>query len=174
MSTAGLFGAAIGTGLLLIVLGLLPRTVDEVPAPRRRGPGRWARMAPATRRTLALGVAGGLLAALGTGWIAWVVLVPAEMLGVTRPTLSKSLTRLRNAQLIESTVTEQDRRSVYITLTDQGRDAYERLVDVGVRLIHDAKVDMTGEELRIVGGFLERFVQGLGGPAPIVLPPVAR
>ncbi|MFF8817771.1 MULTISPECIES: MarR family winged helix-turn-helix transcriptional regulator [Leucobacter] len=98
----------------------------------------------------------------------------AEMLGVTRPTLSKSLTRLRNAQLIESTVTEQDRRSVYITLTDQGRDAYERLVDVGVRLIHDAKVDMTGEELRIVGGFLERFVQGLGGPAPIVLPPVAR
>ena len=59
MTPAVLFGAAIGTGLLLIVLGLLPRPADEVPAPRRRGPGRWARMAPGTRRTLALGCGRG-------------------------------------------------------------------------------------------------------------------
>ncbi|GAA1564270.1 MarR family winged helix-turn-helix transcriptional regulator [Leucobacter aridicollis] len=98
----------------------------------------------------------------------------ADMLGVTRPTLSKSLTRLRNAHLIESTVTEQDRRSVYVSLSEEGRDAYRRLVDLGIGLIDEANADMSKEELRLVGNFLDRFVRGLGGPAPIVLPPVPR
>lgn len=98
----------------------------------------------------------------------------AQQLGVTRPTLSKSLTRLRVAGLVESAPTENDRRSVYVTLTETGRDAYTALVDFGMELVHSAAAGLSQAELASVARFLERFAHCLGGPPPVVFPKAAR
>ncbi|KIP53473.1 MarR family winged helix-turn-helix transcriptional regulator [Leucobacter komagatae] len=98
----------------------------------------------------------------------------AVQLGVTRPTLSKSLTRLRTARLVESSVADDDRRSVFVTLTPEGRDAYARLVDFGMDMIRGACAGLSRQELEIIRGFLGRFADRLGGPPPVVFPAVAR
>ncbi|GAA2831054.1 DNA-binding MarR family transcriptional regulator [Leucobacter komagatae] len=98
----------------------------------------------------------------------------AEELGVTRPTLSKSLTRLRNASLIESAVAQEDKRSIYLRLTAAGKDAYQRLIDMGTGLVRAANDDLTKDEMRTIRDFLDRFTEQLGGPAPLDLPPEAR
>ena len=98
----------------------------------------------------------------------------AEQLGITRPTLSKSLTRMRTAGLVESAVVEDDRRSVYVTLTPEGKDAYRRLVDYGVDSIRAANAGLGRSELETIQRFLDRFAQQLGGPPPVVFPATAR
>lgn len=98
----------------------------------------------------------------------------AEQLGVSRPTLSKSLTRLRMAGLIESTPTADDRRAVYVALTLAGREAYGALVEFGVGLIHSVSDGFTPAELTAIEMFLGRFAERLGPRPPIVFPPIAR
>ena len=98
----------------------------------------------------------------------------AKQLGVTRPTLSKSLTRLRVAGLVESAPTEYDRRSVYVTLTEAGSTAYTALVNFGIDLVQSAAEGMSHSELSTVSEFLERFAVRLGGPPPVVFPLLAR
>lgn len=94
----------------------------------------------------------------------------AEQLGITRSALSKSLSRLRLAGLAESAVTASDRRSVFVTLTATGRDAYRQLVELGAAHVREASTGISPAELATISGFLERFAQRLGGPPPIVLP----
>jgi Flp pilus assembly protein TadB len=75
------FGTLIGTGILLVVLGVTVGPREAVARPSRAG-GRLSRLAPAARRTLLIAVPAGLLAFLVTGWIAWLVLVPAAAVGL--------------------------------------------------------------------------------------------
>ncbi|WP_416549562.1 MarR family winged helix-turn-helix transcriptional regulator [Leucobacter sp. BZR 635] len=98
----------------------------------------------------------------------------AEQLSVSRPSLSKSLTRLRTAGIVESEVANDDRRSVYVTLTEAGKEAYATLINFGTEIIHSVNGGLTVSELETVKGFLERFAERLGGPGPVVLPPEAR
>ena len=98
----------------------------------------------------------------------------AEELGVSRPTLSKSLTRLRNANLIVGETDPTDKRSINLRLTDAGKDAYQRLIDMGTGLVRAANDDLTRDEMRIIRDFLARFIKQLGGAAPIDLPREAR
>ena len=94
----------------------------------------------------------------------------ATQLGVSRPTLSKSLTRLRTAKLVESAPADDDKRSVFVTLTENGREAYRTLIDFGINVIDSANGDLSSDDLAVVGQFLERFAKQLGGPGPVVLP----
>lgn len=80
MTLAVLFGTLLGAGALLVVLGLTTSPRPAAARPARTS--RWSRLSPATRRTLAAGGAGGLLAFAVTGWAAWLVLVPAAALGL--------------------------------------------------------------------------------------------
>lgn len=85
-------GALVVAGLLGLVLGLRPRPA-EPDSPRRRGqpgsPGstgaRWSRFAGVTRRSQRLILAGlaiGVLAAVVTGWVVAILLVPATLAGL--------------------------------------------------------------------------------------------
>lgn len=98
----------------------------------------------------------------------------ATQLGVSRPTLSKSLTRLRTARLVESAPADDDKRSVFVTLTDHGRAAYRALIEFGINVIDSANGDLSSDDLALICEFLERFAEQLGGPGPVVLPEVPR
>ena len=98
----------------------------------------------------------------------------AEHLGVSRPTVSKSLTILREAGLVTHEVAPDDRRSVYVALTEQGRAAYSRLVHAGMELIRAIGEPFAEEEREVIGRFLSTLASNLGGPPPVVLPECAR
>lgn len=49
-----------------------------------------------------------------------------ESLGLTRPTLTHLSEKLVNKQLATRVADEDDRRIVYLTITDKGRDMFER------------------------------------------------
>lgn len=66
---------------------------------------------------------------------------PAQLaaeLHLSRPTTSKSLSRLEAAGLLERCGAEDDARAVEIALSAAGRDAYERLVGAGVAMVQRA------------------------------------
>lgn len=66
---------------------------------------------------------------------------PAELAKAahtTRPTMSKSLTRLTSSGLIERDEDPDDGRSTFITLNAEGRAVYERLVQAGQELVREA------------------------------------
>ena len=97
---AAVGGALTVAGLLGLVAGLR-RTPESAPAPTRRPAGLLARVRRVSRRTLWLltvGVAAGLLVALGTGWLVAVVLVPAAVAGLpvllSPPPASNAIGRL--------------------------------------------------------------------------------
>lgn len=98
----------------------------------------------------------------------------ATQLGVTRPTLSKSLTRLRTAKLVESAPADDDKRSVFVTLTVRGREAYSALIEFGIDIIDSANGDLSTDDLDLVRRFLERFAAQLGGPGPVIFPEFPR
>jgi tight adherence protein B len=77
-------GALLVAGLLGLVAGLR-RTPVKPPAPRRSvviRAARWQRVSKRTRLLLLVGLVGGALVALGTGWLAAVLLVPAAVAGL--------------------------------------------------------------------------------------------
>lgn len=98
----------------------------------------------------------------------------AQQLGVSRPSLSKSLALLREEGLVAGKSTEVDRRAVSVTLTDAGKEAYRRLLQSGLALVERTKRDFTTEELQTVSRFMQKFLAGLDGPEAIMLPEQAR
>lgn len=99
---AGLSGAAVTLGILLIAAGLTAR-----PAPhpgsgsRRPSPSQWSRLPHGTRLRVAASVGGGILAWLATGWLLAVPAVPALVLGLPtllRPPVGTPIARLEALQ----------------------------------------------------------------------------
>lgn len=98
----------------------------------------------------------------------------AERLGVSRPTLSKLLARLRGMGMIHSAPADDDRRAVHVLLTPAGREAYCSILAFGVQLIRSVSGDFSQPELDAVRTFLTRFANRLGALPPILFPPMAR
>jgi DNA-binding MarR family transcriptional regulator len=52
--------------------------------------------------------------------------------------MSKSLSRLEAAGLVERSAAADDGRATDLTLTESGRAAYQRLVDAGIEMVRTA------------------------------------
>jgi len=87
----------------------------------------------------------------------------ATSLHVTRPTMSKQLTRLERAGLIERDADPNDRRGTVIRLSVSGSVAHRRLVARGVEMMHEAITDWSGDEVAQFTAQFGRFVDALGG-----------
>lgn len=98
----------------------------------------------------------------------------AERLGVSRPTLSKLLTRLRGMGMIHSAPADDDRRAVHVLLTPAGREVYCNILAFGVELIRSVSGDFSQSEVEAIRTFLTRFANRLGALPPILFPPMAR
>lgn len=89
----------------------------------------------------------------------------AASLHVTRPTMSKQLTRLERADLIERDADPDDRRGTVIRLSPAGSVAHQRLVARGVEMMHEAIRDWSADETAQFTFQFGRFVDALGGHA---------
>lgn len=76
-----LAGALVTGGLLLLVLGLIPRPVSA-PKPRRARRAVRLRLSRRAGISLLVGVAAGALVAVMTGWVVAVVIIPAVLVGL--------------------------------------------------------------------------------------------
>lgn len=90
----------------------------------------------------------------------------AVALHVTRPTMSKQLSRLTNAALIERTEDPSDRRASVIRLSPAGAAAYERLAARGIEALQGATAQWQPEETAQFAAQLARFVADLGAHVP--------
>lgn len=86
----------------------------------------------------------------------------AASLHVTRPTMSKQLTRLEAAGLIERRDDPDDRRATIIALSPAGVDAHTRLVERGRAMMHSALRDWPPAEATQFAAQFTRFVDALG------------
>ncbi|MFK5584345.1 type II secretion system F family protein [Serinicoccus sp. LYQ131] len=77
---AGLAGALVTGGLLTLVLGAMARPIPAA-RPRRTGVRR-LRVSPRTRMLLGVGLGAGTLAAVLTGWVIALVVVPLALAGI--------------------------------------------------------------------------------------------
>lgn len=93
----------------------------------------------------------------------------ADHLAITRPAVSKSLQALREAGFITHLPAPEDARSFYVTLTEEGHEAHQRIVAAGVGLIRSVGEDFSESELDAISRFIQRFAQRVGGDGPIVI-----
>jgi len=93
------FGALIIVGLIGAAVALRPHTPQPRPEPTPSPLGsRLANLSPRTRTTLIASIPAGLLAALLTGWVAAIVVLPAAALGLpyllTAPATAERIRRV--------------------------------------------------------------------------------
>lgn len=88
----------------------------------------------------------------------------AAALHLSRPTMSKQLSRLERAGFIERGVDPADGRAAVIHLSAAGVDAHRRLVGRGVTMLHDATADWDDDEAAHFAAQLARLVDRLSGP----------
>ncbi len=86
----------------------------------------------------------------------------ASDLHVSRPTMSKQLTRLASAGLIAKSPDPDDGRATLVSLTDAGARAYDALVDRGLHMMHQIMVAWQPEERRRMAQLVDRFVTTAG------------
>ncbi len=100
---SALLPAVLGALTVAGILGALMALRPHTPQPRPERPpsqlgSRLASMSPRTRATLAASVLAGVLAALATGWIAAIVVLPAAALGLpyllTAPATAERIRRV--------------------------------------------------------------------------------
>lgn len=89
----------------------------------------------------------------------------ADELGITRPTMSKAITRLEEQGLIERRVGETDRRSVSLMLTSSGADVYARLVAFGAEATERAFAGLDPAEMRTTTNALRRLITSFHTPS---------
>lgn len=90
----------------------------------------------------------------------------AAALHVTRPTMSKQLSRLTNAALIERGEDLTDRRAAVIHLSPTGAAAYERLATRGVEALQRTTSQWSADETAQFAAQLARFVADLSTHVP--------
>lgn len=94
----------------------------------------------------------------------------AELLGVSRPTVTVMLQKMERAGLIERHVDEADQRFTRIHLTDagwQGHEEMHRLLDEYISRTYDRISESDQRELeRVLGVLNEHLVEALGDQTP--------
>ncbi|MDA3147823.1 MarR family transcriptional regulator [Leucobacter sp. UCMA 4100] len=85
----------------------------------------------------------------------------ADMLQMTRPTMSKVLTRLHAAGLIERHRVEADRRALAVGLTEQGQHSFGLLVQAGVNMVKSSLEGLTSAEVAQVTGVMTELSKAL-------------
>lgn len=85
----------------------------------------------------------------------------AAALHVSRPTMSKQLTRLERAGFIDRRADPDDRRAAVVHLSPAGEIAHQRLIARGVSMMHDALSGWDDAEADRFAGQLDRFVEAL-------------
>lgn len=83
----------------------------------------------------------------------------ADLLQISRPTASKSLSRLTSAGLIERSSASDDRRGSIIRLTAAGQQAYDQLVEAGMDMVEQALDSVPG--MRAHANSFIQFAQAL-------------
>lgn len=94
----------------------------------------------------------------------------AEHLGMSRTSLSKSLTSLRAEGLISGAAAPDDRRAVHVSLTPAGKEAYKKILTAGMEEMRKVSSTFTHDELCTVTRFMTSFVSALEEGAPHILP----
>ena len=74
----------------------------------------------------------------------------AKQLSVTVGTLTIAMNSLVKKGYVERTRGKEDRRVVYISLSDKGRRAFEHHAEFHRRMIDSIKEELSGEELQIL------------------------
>ncbi|GAA5202344.1 MarR family winged helix-turn-helix transcriptional regulator [Microbacterium jejuense] len=90
----------------------------------------------------------------------------ADELNVTRPTMSKLITRLLADDLVTRAAHPDDGRATTVAFTARGEDAYRRLVTAGHVMVDHVLDDWTPAEVDAFGALLRRFVDGLLTESP--------
>ncbi|MBP6685059.1 MAG: MarR family transcriptional regulator [Leucobacter sp.] len=81
----------------------------------------------------------------------------AEALAQTRPTTSKLIGRLEVAGLVERSRAVGDLRAVDIVFTEQGSEAYARLVAAGASMVDQAMTGMATAEIDVITAAAKRL-----------------
>lgn len=76
------------------------------------------------------------------------VVQAAAQLGVSAPAVSRTLKNLETKGYITREINPDDRRSVYITVTNNGVCAMTECITESVRIVNEALADFTDDELR--------------------------
>ncbi|MCR2784757.1 MULTISPECIES: winged helix DNA-binding protein [unclassified Microbacterium] len=96
----------------------------------------------------------------------------ATNLRVTRPTMSKQLSRLDAAGLIAKSPDPADGRATIVSLTEAGARVFALLVAQGLEMIDGALHDWDAAERRTFAELTLRFVRAVGIDVPPDFPPV--
>lgn len=88
----------------------------------------------------------------------------AAALRLSRPTMTKQLTRLESAGFVARHPDPDDGRAVIVALTDEGTRAFDALVERGLTVVHANLADWSDTDRRQLATLAHRFVTGLTGP----------
>ncbi|GAA2833482.1 DNA-binding MarR family transcriptional regulator [Leucobacter komagatae] len=83
----------------------------------------------------------------------------AAELRLSRPTMSKTLSRLATAGLIDRTPSRTDARSALIELSESGQTAYDGLVLYGIRMVERATAGLRPDEIGTVTEVARKLLQ---------------
>lgn len=84
----------------------------------------------------------------------------AEMVGLSRPAISRRISRLEREGLIAASKDPEDGRATLLTVTGRGAACLERSTEDGVALLDHMTGDFTASELDILAALLLRLNDG--------------
>jgi MarR family transcriptional regulator, transcriptional regulator for hemolysin len=85
----------------------------------------------------------------------------AEMMGLTRATLTHHLNALERQGLVRRWREDSNRRVQHVALTDAGEDLFTRLRDVAVRHDERLRSQLSDKQVALLGDLLDRLLAGL-------------
>jgi len=109
----------------------------------------------------------GLLAALSSRPYRITELAALE--GISQPGVTQLVNRLERRGWVERGTDPQDGRVVVVAITDEGREALERVRAEYRALLHEEITALDDEEVETLAaavGILDRLIERLGGRAP--------
>ena len=78
--------------------------------------------------------------------------------GISKSSLSDAITRYEAAGLVSKCSCNEDKRSVYIHLTDNGRAVRDELTAVEDRVLNESFKDFSGEEKKVLEKMIDRVL----------------
>lgn len=84
--------------------------------------------------------------------------VLADTLHLSRPSTSKLIARMHDADLLTRTADPGDRRAISVTLTPLGQQIFRLLIDAGVSMVADATRAWHPDEVGTLSRLMQRFL----------------